>query len=366
MKRIAVAILILGAATVLAAPTPARAQPANDDFPGTTITSLPFTDTVDTTGSTDQPGEPFGANQALAVWYNYTPPEDTVLLADLVGSDFGVFVSVYSGSSLDQLVHVDSGGLVTNPGGLVPSGDELSQPAVFHASKGETYYFQAGSSDYPPQTGSLTFNLKEGAPPPNDDFPGTTITGLPFVDTVDTTFATDGDTPPQMSPSVIGPSVWYNYTPPEARTLVVDTQESDYPVYPDIMDIGGYTPQAEIAATEDWQCVVFTPQAGQTIYFRVGAQPIGLTGTLAFKLSEAPPGETPESNTVCPQPATTPFPGESETLTGVDGADGLPRGGGAPPANGREPWPLFLAGALLVLGVVLLVSVVRSLRSSSR
>src|SRR3990170_218522 len=81
--------------TAVAPPSSVFADPPpNDDFPGTTIASLPFTDTVDASGAADEPGEPFcSANEGLAVWYSFTPPADTTLLADAAGSDYPVFIS---------------------------------------------------------------------------------------------------------------------------------------------------------------------------------------------------------------------------------------------------------------------------------
>src|SRR3972149_10853946 len=90
--------IILAVLAIALLPSTAAAAPPNDDFPGTTISSLPFTDTVDTAGATDEPGEPFcGANLGLAVWYSYTPATDGSLGAQLTGSISYGFIGVHAG-----------------------------------------------------------------------------------------------------------------------------------------------------------------------------------------------------------------------------------------------------------------------------
>jgi hypothetical protein len=65
-------------------------------------------------------------------------------------------------------------------------------------------------------------SLAQAPPPPNDDFPGETITSLPFYDAKDSTYATVGS----GDVSGLFHTVWYTFTAPEAMTLAVDTWES--------------------------------------------------------------------------------------------------------------------------------------------
>jgi len=357
----ALALLVACAAALgaaMALPSTAFADPPpNDDFPGTTITTLPFTDTVNTTEATDQADEPFcSPNEGLAVWYSFTPPADTTLLADLLGSDYPVFVSVYTGTTLADLTCITDG--VYSP---LP--DEISQPAVFHAQGGVTYYFQAGSASFPAETGNLTLNLREGEPPANDDFPGTTITSLPFTDTVDTTFATfQAD-----EHSVLGPTVWYNYMPTADIELWADTLESDFRARISLQDFRGHSPSG--VDQEYMECEIFDQglfyraKAGETIYFQIGAMPIGGTGRLVFEVEQYGAG-SPEL--ICYGRLGPPYEGyggDGEDRgdegygadlgyhgdTGIGGgpvAD-LPRGGGAPPSDDPWPWTAILGGGAL-------------------
>ena len=340
IRGLAVVIGVVGAALAALTST-ALAAPPNDDFPGTTITTLPFTDTVDTAGATDEPGEPFcGANQGLAVWYSFTLASDMMLRVELAGSESTGFIGVYTGDSLPALTCVAEGVYIPPP-------DEINQPAVFEATGGVTYHFQVGVGGYPPQTGVLTFSVSEGVPPVNDDFPGTTISSLPFADTVDTTFATsDGQV------TVIGPEIWYNYTPSEDVELWADTLGSDYNVVISLRDFEGNAPSG--ADQEYWDCEIldqglfYRARAGETLYFQVGGQHIGDTGNAVFKLRQY--DGSPEL--VCwgelgpPYDGYTNYPQPTPVPAGNGGTDGYGEDGGfdaAPVA--AEPAALPAAGA---------------------
>ncbi len=94
-----------GMLTVSSAATP----PANDDFPGTPITSIPFTDSnVDTTNATTAGEDPtsivYGdcdSNQGLAsVWYHYNPGnQNKYVNFDTIGSNYDTVVAVWTGTA---------------------------------------------------------------------------------------------------------------------------------------------------------------------------------------------------------------------------------------------------------------------------
>jgi hypothetical protein len=363
-----VACAAAGGAAMALRSTAFADPPPNDDFPGTTIAALPFTDTVNTAGATDQPGEPFcGPNEGLAVWYTLTAPSDAILKAELVGSDQGVFVNVWTGSSLADLDCVADGTFHA----ASPSEPALSQPAVFHATANTTYYFQAGSGLLPAEAGNLKLTITAGAPPANDDFPGITISQLPFVHAVDTTFATfEVD-----EFSVIGPTVWYNYTPTEDIELWADTLESDFRAHISLQDFRGHSPSG--VDQEYWECEIldqglfYRAKAGETIYFQIGAMPIGGTGSVVFRVEQYGPG-SPEL--ICYGRLGPPYEGyggdgedrgdegyrgelgyDGDTDIGDVPMEGFPTGGGSPPSQDRSPWVAPVAGgALLTLALAVL------------
>ena len=336
---------MFAAATLAFVMLPSRtaAAPPNDNFPGATISSLPFKDTVDTAGATDEPGEHFClANEGLAVWYSYTPSADTVLVADVEGSQYPVFVSAWTGTSLLDLT-------------CGPEGDPRA--LVFQAAAGVTYYLQVGSVSYPPQTGTLTFNLSQGVAPPNDRFPGTTLIGLPFRDTVDTTFATV-----ELSDATMfGAAVWYNYTPGQDMTLVADTLGSDFQtqIAVDTTDELQYPGGSLGEFTECGQAlrVVFEATAGTTYYFHVGGRGFpGETGTLVFNLAEVPAGGQPEPDVRC-EPTPTPPP-VSDVYFGADDFGAAPDAAepaAFPAAGASASFSHNWIWAAIILGVALTV-----------
>jgi hypothetical protein len=262
-----------------------------------------------------------------------------LLRAELAGSESFGFVNVFTGDSLATLTCIADGV-------YGPAPDEVNQPAVFAATGGVTYHFQVGVGNYPPQTGVLRLTLSEGTPPENDDFPGTTITSLPFSDTVDTTFATsDGQV------SVIGPTVWYHYTPDEDVELWADTLDSDHRAMVDLRDFEGNQPSG--VDQEYQRCEIidqglfYRAKAGETIYFQIGAMPIGGTGRVVFRLKQY--DGSPEL--VCYGEMGPPYEGyggkprPTPTPAG-DGTSGFPAGGGAPPAD--APWAALIGGGLLL------------------
>lgn len=356
LLRTAPAIILATLAIVLL-PSTAAAAPPNDDFPGATITSLPFTDAVGTAGATDEPGEPFClANQGLAVWYSFTAASDMMLRAELAGSESYGFVSVLTGDSLASLTCVADGRYIPPP-------DEINQPAVFEATGGVTYHFQVGVGGYPPQTGVVTFSVSQGVPPVDDDFAGIEITSLPFTHTVDTTFATsDGQG------SVIGPTVWYNYTPDQDAELWADTLDSDYRAMIELRDFEGNPPSGVDQEYQDCEIIdqglFYRAKAGETIYFQIGAMPIGGTGQVVFKLKQY--DGSPEL--VCYGKMGPPYEGyggkprPSPTPDDGGGPSDLPAGGGDPRSNadGSPRAAIILGGVLAVLASAALL--VRAMR----
>ena len=85
----------------------AEAQPANDDCASpAVITSLPFSDSLDVSAATSEPGDPYvpcGSFskdfEALSgsVWYQFTAPEELVLDIDTAASDYDTVVAVWGG-----------------------------------------------------------------------------------------------------------------------------------------------------------------------------------------------------------------------------------------------------------------------------
>jgi hypothetical protein len=132
-------------------------------------------------------------------------------------------------------------------------------------------------------------------PPSNDKIAGaTTITALPFSDTVDTSKAnTDAEETAAGQPCrdfgapAIEKAVWYKYTASSDVTLRVDTSASSYTT-----GIAAYsgTPSASTFMTCAPGRLTISVAAGQTVYLMIfGDQPGSPGGTLRISVEEAPP-----------------------------------------------------------------------------
>ena len=127
--------------------------PANDDFVSAqVISALPFSDTLDVSGASRDPGQPStGCSRPLnhSVWYAFTPSEDAPVTATLVEGVVGVF----TGTSIDGLDYI----ACSAPG----------IPLTVRLTADTPYYFAV--SDDNSWGGVVTFNLT-GAPSPVADF----------------------------------------------------------------------------------------------------------------------------------------------------------------------------------------------------
>jgi hypothetical protein len=141
-------------ALLLVAPA-AAAPPANDTFAGAvTISSLPFTATVDTTeATTDADDANANANcgapaTEASVWYAFTPATAATVGVDVAGSSYPAGVIVVTGSPGNfQLV-------TCGPGSV-----------GFSATAGVTYYLLAfDDTPGPPNGGTLQISVSEVQP----------------------------------------------------------------------------------------------------------------------------------------------------------------------------------------------------------
>jgi hypothetical protein len=120
------------ALTVLFASPAYAVAPTNDDITGaTTITGIPFTDTVDTTEATAGEGDSCGN---ATVWYTFTPDTSGSYAFTTFGSDYDTTLGLYEGTvgSLTLLAcNDDAIGLQSAIGATLDAG--------------VTYYIEAGT-----------------------------------------------------------------------------------------------------------------------------------------------------------------------------------------------------------------------------
>src|SRR6266576_5703927 len=200
------------------------APPANDNRDSARfIPFVPYFDTTDVANATVEPGEPTSAcHDAIGaptrtVWYFYVSqtPGTAQLAAQLFGPAPGI-VSVYFVSA-DTLIPV---GCNSNFG-----------PVTFTADSGSAFFFQI--SDSAGAAGPTVFSLQQDTiipppppPPPagNDNFvDARVVTGVPFSDTADFTFASREAFEPAFC-IFQSRTVWYRFTPTQTQAVVFGVQ----------------------------------------------------------------------------------------------------------------------------------------------
>jgi hypothetical protein len=272
---IALALMGLWAPTAAAKPT----SPANDDFKkATKITTLPFTNTINTTKATSAKDDPTDCGPTSnSVWYVLTAQTAMTVAIGTLESSYFTNVAVYTGTQGNlNRVACDTNG------------------ASFQASKGTIYYVMVTSPFG--GGGSLVFNVIGHIPPPNDGFDNAkVIRDLPFTDTLDTIAASSApDDPTNCAGTSL--SVWYALTPSTDITVVANAfggYAADIAVYTG--QRGALTPVAC-----GFQELNFSATAGTTYYFMVTLN--NGTGNLVFNVSgyHPPPNDDFDNATVIP------------------------------------------------------------------
>ena len=252
----------------------------NDNFANATVISaLPFSDSVDNSDATVEPGErapscAFGSSSGKTVWYTFTPAA-TGLLSMTINAPFSTVVAVDTGA-VDGLAEVICHGPF---GGL----------STFVAQAGTTYHFQLdgmfGGS------GLLQFSLVAILPPANDNFvAATAIPALPFDGTVDLTSASleGGEPTPSCANSPLTSTAWYRFTPTQTGSISASGFGFGFSSV-----VAAYT-GTSVASLTQVGCgafgnrATFRAVANTTYFFQVGGL-FGQTGTLEFRLEVTPP-----------------------------------------------------------------------------
>jgi hypothetical protein len=166
----AVALGLMSLGVVSSGGAVLAAPPGNDDVGNATeITSLPFSDTVDTTDATTTPEEAAlndfcGAPEMEhTVWYTATIDADGFALIDVTDSNYSAGIVVLEGS----------------PGALMPV-DCAAGTVAGAVEAGEQLYFMIFGDGLTEETsGSLQVEVRAAVPPPEIDV---TIDQVAYVD----------------------------------------------------------------------------------------------------------------------------------------------------------------------------------------
>lgn len=253
--------------------------PSNDNFADVeSITSLPFSSSLDPTAATNEPDEPgYCYTVEKTVWYSFTPTATMAVELDTQGSTTEANINIYQpfGNGLPGLSFV---GCTGSYGGSYS----------FIAEAGQTYFFQA--SLFPGHYGTLQINLEQLPPPVNDNFMDATAIPslLPFEDSVNTLAATIEEGEPAQSCANPGKTAWYAFTP-AASGAISARSTGNVPT-----TIAAYTGSSlgslsEVGCRPYWnQPLTFFAEAGTTYYFQLGNL-YDQAGLTQFHLEITPP-----------------------------------------------------------------------------
>ncbi|MGH9795683.1 MAG: IPT/TIG domain-containing protein, partial [Candidatus Acidiferrales bacterium] len=128
--------------------------PPNDNFANATPIVNPFTDTVDNSGGSEEPGEQLapcaaangGTGNFHSVWYRITPAASVTVNVDTNGSDYDTVLSVWTGSAIGALTNVACD---DDSGSAVPTGGANSAISSLMLNAGTTYHLSVGGFSPP-------------------------------------------------------------------------------------------------------------------------------------------------------------------------------------------------------------------------
>lgn len=215
IRRIALVCLLVSGMLV---PAVSVAAPSNDDFPGRSITNLPFAEGFDLNTSTAEPGEPsascnyFGPYRTI--WYSFTPASSAPLVALAQGSGVNEFgLAAYTGTNLPDLTEIGCamGNRYYN----------LDAEISLVPTPGTTYHFQV--SYYSGYQGA--FELFESEAPANDAFANAkALTGFPLRSEPMRDFGSTIEAGEPKPACATNPSrsTWFKWTSPESARVVID------------------------------------------------------------------------------------------------------------------------------------------------
>lgn len=306
---------------------PATAAPAHDSFGSAKVLSGDeLNETFPIGDGTTQAGEPltcFSTTLGSTVWYRIDAAADARIAVSTTGSEVDHGVIIYQGTSLGNLS-------LRSCGSWRGSGDAEFRITASTVA-GLRYYVQIGTIGG--DSGPLVLNVVSAKPPANEDIAAATpVTAEPYVRTVDMRTARDSGFGSRCLDFFdFESSVWYRYTPPTSRTLLLDTTGTAFPHGSAIYTSDGADLDCRSTAGEISADVV----AGQTYYIGVfGTNGRSGIADIRIEAPPAPPHDTIENAKTIPAALTGPYNDLVRTLGAAPGAD--PDGCGA--ISGRTVW----------------------------
>ncbi|MCX2949566.1 PKD domain-containing protein [Lentzea sp. NEAU-D7] len=258
------------------APVVALAAAAGDDFDSATdVTALPFQSAVDTTGATKAADDPNACNHwgEASVWLRYTAPADGLVRLRAESTRFGPFFGVFTGQR---------GALAPVPGAC---DSNSPHDTIFSVQAGVTYHVMLVEY-YSWYAGPVNVSLTPVAPSPNDDRAAAAPVEISERHEGDLRRASAEPGEPAASCDAgATQSVWYRYTPAQAKFVRVQADRAAVSVYraSDLSEV-----DCEPSGSGNYQDNVFSAVPGESYLVRVADSP-AYAGPFSAEFGEAPP-----------------------------------------------------------------------------
>ena len=208
---------IICIAVLFVVPKFAIAVPAvpNDNLSGATvITTVPFSQTVDNTGATEEANEIGNYNDDYSFWYTITPTADSAIRVSAINDSANPVVGLYTGTA-HPLNYADGRGDADDN---LDNVGQFSENFVWRVEAGTTYYIRIASYSEGPI--EVTIDTPALTPMTNDDLADATIITDYVNEYIDMATATL-EVNENVYSSSITSSLWYTVTPATDALLVV-------------------------------------------------------------------------------------------------------------------------------------------------
>jgi PKD repeat protein len=276
-----VGVLVITAILLVMSVVSASAS-SNDNFINAkVIPDTPYSDIVDTTDATTESGEPLacGWNLQNSIWYSFTPAQNGYYT---IGSSGGYYpvLAIYTGPDLNNLQVIDC------KYGL----DSAQSTLLLEA--GTSYYFQTFFT-YPYWGLTINFDIYQNMSPANDDFINARVIGeTPYIDYLDSTYATTEPGEPASCGENLQRSVWYTFTPAASDLYISESNGGYYPVLAIYTGSDLYNLHM-IDCRTDWNSAksLLELEAGTTYYFQTFNNYADWGMNINFNLYLTPPPE---------------------------------------------------------------------------
>jgi hypothetical protein len=277
--------------------------PPNDEFANATVVTGFPTGVAGT--NVDATKEPFELNHTSnpggrSVWYRWTAPQNGVVQIFTCGfTDFDTLLAVYTGNALIGLVTI-AGNNDTN-GCLLTDGSVHGSRVQFSATAGTVYRIAVdGFNNGTSGAAAGNFVLSIDRLPPNDGFPGESLSGTLPIDTSQSNVGASKEAgEPAHAGNGGGHSLWYSWTSITSGPVQINTCSTSNTIDTLLAVYTGtaVTGLSAVAQNDNTAAcgtgghgsrVQFTATGGTTYRIAVDGRS-GLTGSVRMQITGSPP-----------------------------------------------------------------------------